>query len=322
MKTLDFVRFSVGICVASALLAGCSASQAVGEVPTPRGIDARSDRGPSWMVGDAKGKALLYVSDQGTMDVYVYSYPKGKLEGTLTGFDEPSGECSDKKGNVFIINGFAQQILEYAHGGTSPIETLSDSGEFPSGCSVDSVTGNLAVTNYCSGTSGCSGTGGLYVYIHAKGSPKKYSDSGISNAYFCGYDNNGNLFVDGALNSAFAFAELPAGKRKFTSITLDQSIEGPGNVQWDGTDLAVADTSAGIIYQFVISGTSGTKVGSTTLEGSSYVTQFWIQGSTVIGPNYLGSKVGNVEFWKYPAGGNPTKTISGLSIPVAATVSI
>ena len=69
---------------------------------------------------------LLYLTDEGADDVYVYSWPRGELKGTLTGFDAPNGECVDKAGDVFVANEDESQILEYAHGGTSPIETLSD----------------------------------------------------------------------------------------------------------------------------------------------------------------------------------------------------
>jgi hypothetical protein len=41
----------------------------------------------SWIAPDAKkSKTLLYVADQDANDVDVYSYPAGKLKGTLTGF--------------------------------------------------------------------------------------------------------------------------------------------------------------------------------------------------------------------------------------------
>jgi hypothetical protein len=63
--------------------------------------------GGSWMLPNAKKKDLLYISDSfpyGSNDVFVYSYPKGKLVGKLTGFNEPSGNCVDKAGNVFITN--------------------------------------------------------------------------------------------------------------------------------------------------------------------------------------------------------------------------
>ena len=71
------------------------------------------------------------------------------------------------------------------------------------------------------------------------------------------------------------------------------------------------------IYEFAISGSTGTEVGSTPLDGSSDVMQFWIQGPKVIGPNSAGS----VIFWRYPKGGAPRKSIGGLSAPAGATVS-
>jgi hypothetical protein len=46
--------------------------------------------------------------------------------------------------------------------------------------------------------------------------------------------------------------------------------------------------------------------------------QFWIQGRRVIGPD-AGLK--DVGYYKYPAGGSPSKTITGLGEPVGATVS-
>lgn len=319
---LDFGRRAFGICASVALLAGCGQSQssidATGAMLQRGAIPMRPEHGGSWIEPAAKRSDLLYVTDQGTMDVYVFSYPQGTLEGTLTGFDEPSGLCTNKTGDVFVVNAFGQNIIEYAHGGTSPIATLSDPGEFPSGCSVDPTTGNLAVTNYCTGSS-CAGAGSLSIYASASGSPKLYADLEISHFDFCGYDKNGNLFLDGTRkNGAFAFAELPAGKSKLRNITLNQSIVSPGNVQWDGTYVAVGDNKAGVVYQFTVSKNLGTKAGSTRLRGSKNIVQFWIESVTIIGPN---SDAANVQFWNYPAGGRATKTITGLTRPIGATVS-
>lgn len=303
------------------MLAGCGGSPlAISATATMQNAETHPGHGRSWMARNAKSGDLLYVSDQGPMNVYVFSYPRGMLVGTLTGFNEPAGECSDKSGNVYIVNAFGQDILEYAHGGTSPIRTAYETGWFPSGCSVDPTTGNLAVTTYCSGISpGCTGSGTIFIYT-AKG--RKRTGSGLSNYYFCGYDNKGNLFWDGVNASGFAFAELPAGASKSTNITLNQSIGHPGNVQWDGTYVAVGDSSTNKIYQFSISGTHGTKVGATRLGGATFVGQFWIQGAQVVGPNDVGSNVGNVKFWNYPAGGSSIKTIMGLKKPEGVTVSV
>jgi len=176
-----------------ALLTGCGAppSQvgAVSSIPQTEAEGSAIARTHSWMASDAKTASLLYVSSVLTNDVYVYSYSTHKLMGTLTGFETPYGLCVDKAANVWIVNDGASQIAEYAHGGTTPIATLSDPGEYPEGCSVDPTTGNLAVTNFYSG----SGAGSVSIYAGAQGSLKLYSDPAFTNYRFCGYDAHGNL---------------------------------------------------------------------------------------------------------------------------------
>jgi hypothetical protein len=140
--------------------------------------------------------------------------------------------------------------------------------------------------------------------------------------FFLGYDNKGNLYVDGqpSRNSGFLFAKLKKGATSFSNVTLNQAINYPGAVQWDGKYVAIGDqqSSPETIYQFQISGNTGTKVGSTPLNGSSGLSQFWIDGSTVVGAN---ATAGTVDYWNYPAGGSPTKTIGGFSLPLGSTIS-
>lgn len=332
--------YGLGVCAAIAMLPGCSGSpmpinpsgptQSVAQPGiSPQSLLSRSaqrngtmavhpDHSPSWMAADAKKQDLLYISDVGTYDVDVYSYPKGKLKGRLTGFGGPEGECVDAKGHVFIANFSLSNILEYAHGGTSPMATLSDPGYYPVGCSVDPTTGNLAVTNLVT-TSGV-GQGNVVIYKDATGNPKAYGNPVISEMNFCGYDSAGNLFVDGSTSGgAFAFAELSSGGTSLKNVSLNESIGIPGGVQWDGTHVAVGDRATNVIYQFTISGTKGKEAGSAPLTGAAEVNQFWIDGDKVIG-----SDPGrpNVGFWNYPAGGSPTKTLAGLNEPVGATISL
>ena len=309
MKLSNASRLAAGLC-AVALFAGCGGSHAQpgapGVLPAAPAIATH-----------AAGGDLLYVSDTQTGAVYVFSYPKGQLKATLPGFTDPGGECVDAHGNVFVTNTGASNVLEYAHGGTSQIATLKDAGYFPIGCAVDPTTGNLAVTNFS--TSG-SAPGDVVIYKHAKGRPTgHFRYRGIDNMLLCGYDDAGNLFVDGlSAGSAFAFVELRAGGAKLTNVTLDQSIANPGGVQWDGKYVAVGDQATNVIYRFSISGNKGTKVGTTTLAGANEVFQFWIDGTRVVGPDAYRANVG---IWKYPAGGSPTKTISGVYVPLGATVS-
>jgi hypothetical protein len=272
----------------------------------------------SWMAPDAGKKSLLYVSDYQNDAVYVFSFPAGELTGTLSGFAGPFGECTDTAGNVFIANAKPPEVLEYAHGGTSPIATIKDPGQYPYACSVDPTTGNLAVTNEYSRN---SSPGSVAIYKNARGKPQLYRDSNFYYMFFCGYDNAGNLFVDGqpAPSGGFAFAELPRGQAKLRDVSLNASIGFPGGVQWDGNYLAVGDQISSTIYRFAIAGKVGTEVGSTQLGGSKQIVQFWKQGAYVVGPDAIYFRVG---IWKYPAGGSPVKFLShSWGLPVAATVS-
>jgi hypothetical protein len=330
MRILELSSSVLSFCVMATMLSSCGGAQssivAPGSTPQSRAIATHAGSGRSWMPPEAKKIDLLYISNLGRDHVSVFSYPKGKLEGTLRGFS--GGECADNAGNVFITNRPEGEVSEFAHGGTSPIATLSDAGELPSGCSVDSTTGNLAVANYCGSDDGqgCSSRGSVSIYTNASGNPTRYTYRLITHLFSCGYDNVGNLFVDGIhTHGSSVFAELPSGGSKFTNITLDQTIEEGGSIQWDGTDLAVGGNESendAVIYQFTVSGKMGMKVGTTLLSGIKYTPSFWIQPPNVIGANDNYVTGGNVMFWRYPAGGPPTKTIGGLNEPFAATVSL
>ena len=226
------VRNVFGAVAAAAISSRCSSTSGgsqLGPASVPisriaRTVDA--DYGRSWIAPDAKNNDLLYIADAGTNDVYVYSWPEGKLKGTLTGFSEPEGECVDKVATFGSLTRLNSDILEYAHGSTSPIATLSDPNQFPADCSVDATTGNLAVSNI-EGTG--SSQGSVSIYTNARGTPRMYTDPAVAEVYFLGYDSRGDLFLDGVNFSAeaFLFAELPKGSGTLTNITLDQSIQFP-----------------------------------------------------------------------------------------------
>src|SRR5579863_4497346 len=137
------LRSALFVAAAAALLQGCGGPQVMG---AQAGTNAAGARSP---VKAAASKILLYVSDVETGTVQFYDYPDPKQSvGELTGFGAPMGLCSDASGNVWITDGKNQNIVEYAHGGTSAIGTVSDSGYAPYACSVDPTTGNLAVSNH------------------------------------------------------------------------------------------------------------------------------------------------------------------------------
>ncbi|MGA7201588.1 MAG: hypothetical protein WBX26_07150 [Candidatus Cybelea sp.] len=144
--------------------------------------------------------------------------------------------------------------------------------------------------------------GAVAVYAGAQGEPTYYSDSEIPEPIFCGYDNQGNLFIDGG----GAFAELPSGAEHFTNITLNRKYVGDGQVQWDGKHITVTSNNANTIYRLQISGSMGNIIGTTHLKGPGRhaVSQSWIQGSTIIAPIGPGQDDNKVGFWDYPSGGS------------------
>jgi hypothetical protein len=293
---------------------GVTPSQS-GVTPSQSGVTLSAVEGRSWMNPAAKKSDLLYLDDQ-TGNVYVYSYPKGVLMGTLTGLPEPQGECVDKKGDVFFTTFASEEILEYAHGGTSPINTLSNPGQYMEGCSVDKTTGDLAAVDF--EPSGGGGGGGVAIFAKASGTPTVLTDSNLYLGYQIGYDNKGNIFVDGVDDSRnFEFAELPKGSSSFTEIALNSvSITTPGGVQWDGKYVTVGDAKNGNIYQ--TDGAGGNVEGTTSLSESDGIFQYFIDGKKVVGPNVYSANVG---IWKYPKGGTPTKTLTGFAYPFGAAVS-
>ncbi len=297
----NFGRHALTSFVAAALLGGCGGapgSPLVSAVPQDR------SHGQPRSTGD-----LIYVTNV-CGGACIFSYPAGKLAGAIATLNVDGAPCADAHGNVFIpaLAGSQYVIFEYAHGGTVPIATLdmpySSNGQ---GCSVDPVTGNLAATYLAS-----PGGNGVAIFQHAQGTPELYQDTHFAIEY-CGYDNQGNLFVDGLGNAShpFGFAELPKGASEFTDISVNVSVQNEGQVQFDGQYITVEDLS-GKIYRLSISGSQASVVGTTTftkikkLKGSS-----WIDGHSVLSMYQKGQHIQRaLGFWKYPAGGTHTKSIS------------
>jgi hypothetical protein len=279
----------------AALLAGC------GGAPTPQAALPQGEQQlRSWMAPGASKGTLVYAG--GDAQSYVFSFPAGKLVGNIAGTS--SGTCSDSQGDVFFTR--VRSVVEFAHGGTTPIAIYNVPGNAYS-CSVDPTTGNLAVVVFC--LTGC----GDDVDVFKGGAtepPKVYGDPALSSMLFCAYDSQGNLYVDGYSGSRFALAELPAGSSSYTSITLSQSIQYGGQLQWDGQYVTVETTINPAIYQIAVAGSAGTVVGTVRLKGVGLrATQSWIGNGRVAVPTGPFTKRAiEIIFWKYPQGGEPTNS--------------
>jgi hypothetical protein len=218
MNALRLGRRAICMGAALAMLAGCGGAGigSTGTVPSGA-IDAVQSRAPRVDLGSGD---LIYATG-GCGGACVFSYPRGELVGSLSLTGGVRGDCSDSAGNVFITNDY--QVLEYAHGATSPSQTLSVPGGQASSCAIDPVTGNLAVVID-------DGDKNIAIYPDAQGTPALYSSHLTSVA--CGYDNAANLFVSGVGRSANAISELPNGASDFSVLSVGGKLGNPGQVPW------------------------------------------------------------------------------------------
>jgi hypothetical protein len=282
----------------------------------------------SWMAPEAAGiKRLLYVADEASGNVSVFSYPNGTPEGVLSGFNLPSGICTNHAGNVFILNGGGTTAEVFAHGGTQVLRTLQLPGAPWFDCSVDPQTGNLAVSAFDNSNGGSV----IAIFVGATGTPVTYAPAGENGLPGCAYDNGGNLFCDAFStgNQSFGLYELPKGSTTVQSIAVTTGLLA-GAMQWDGKDLAFTDGSAGTIEQLQVSGSKGSIVGSTSLDGTGPVWQFWLpavpkgggaSAKRVIAPTYVSSEA-FVGYWPYPRGGNSAKRIGNVQQPDGVALSV
>jgi hypothetical protein len=274
------------------MLAACSPASPVGLPPPAAG------QGRSWMAPDAVHHTLIYVG--GDEASYVFT-TFGKLVGSIA--QSSFGTCSDRNGDVFLtkVNG----IVEYAHGGMTPIATFTVPGTAYS-CSVDPTTGRLAAVVFC--LSSCSGD--EVVILRAPGEPAiVHRDRKLHSLLFCAYDAAGNLFVDGYNGSQFGLSELPKGKASFANIALQSAIRFGAQVQWDGQNLTIETNVKPAIYRIQVSGTTGKVIGKTKLRGvGTRAAQSWIENGFVAVPTGPRTKRAiEVIFWNYPGGGKPAK---------------
>jgi hypothetical protein len=322
------------VALSIALLAGCSSMPETAPQNAQAGATL-AERAGAWMMpGAAKVKSLLYASDWYHNKVYVYDYQTHEQVGTLTGFDEPMGECEDAKGDVWITNREGEEVVEYAHGGTSPLTTLQTNG-YSNGCSF-SPHGDLAVTNLYT----ASGPGNIQVFKNASGTPVEYANP--SDCYYispAGYDDKGNLYAEVTNPSSGGVCELAAGAKTLKAISFNHTINADGSVMWDGRHITLTDalyaSGETAIYQARPSSRGLVLVGTTVLEAAGCngadMYQPFIVGSTntpvdrgraktVIASEVLCSGE-PIAFWHYPGGGQPHRMLDGAGAVLYPSVS-
>ncbi len=253
----------------------------------------------------ARAQKFEYVIDNYGTYADIFDYPKSdKQIGTINNVggqgctNVPSGYGKQ----TFWIVANVDQITEYRVP-QKPLKTLdAPTGSAPSSCAMN-TSGDLAV-----GILSGNDAGDVVIFKNASGSGTLYTTP-LTQEYFDGYDNNGNLFIDGFNKfNRLVLAELPKGGTQFQTITTSNTVRFPGSVQWDGKYLTVLDQDVDAIYQYAVSGTNAKLKGTITLKGAVDCAQSWI----VRGLVYCADSFNNDgEVFKYPAGGSIVATLTG-----------
>lgn len=354
MKTSRLVSVAVGVMASAALLAGCSGvlQSAAPSAPSSannlasrrdrlvtytsvRAPKIKPDRHKSWVSPDVKrAPRLLFISDESTQDVYIFTMPAMQLKGTLTGFNGPQGMCTDRQGNIWIVNTGTAQGLKYSRSGTQ-LGAVSDPSGTPVGCAVNPTNGDLALSEI----RGSSGAGGIEIYPNGSGSPTKYSNPSQYEYFFPAYDTDGNLYVDGFTYPTFAvmISELPSGSGTMHTVNYSGGTIGfPGGVNWDRVrgQLVVNDQEcqglySSCVYQMKVSGSSAKIVGSTPLNNLDGTACDVDQGTIAPFDKYFAGpcisfaySVNSVDRWAYPSGGTPGHYNDAVVVqPIGSAIS-
>jgi hypothetical protein len=329
---MRYLRLAVPALLTSAVfaLSACGGGS-LSATPTAPGVNgvAGTQYVPHGKVGRYPSTPLLYVSDPGTNSVQIFTVGGGLVQ-TLPRLNQPQGECVDNAGNVYITNKGARNVLEYAHGGTSPIKTLDDSGQLPVGCAVRGPTvavANLKPTG--------PGYGSISVYVGGVTTPTAiYSNPTVFDQInFVGYKGT-TLFIVGTLptGGGYQFGKmLPSGT--ISALTINGGAFGqpsaPGGVQYPpgANYVALGSTASPYIYHVSIGATSATTIGKTTLSGTCGVsTGFFIDeptpGQRLLYEPEACNTLHDVTVHKFPAGGPPGSTYTtNLVHPFATVIS-
>ncbi|HEY1682162.1 MAG TPA: hypothetical protein VGF98_11035 [Candidatus Tumulicola sp.] len=258
------------------------------------------------------------------------------LVGVLATPRNAEGVCVDAAQDVFAPAEAGEghgAVVEYAHGGTTPIAILGGIPGTVENCAVDQSAGTLAVPAIPPAVTYQQPTPQVAFFKNAKGTPSLISlPKGYALLTYCAYDSSGKFlvstYVGAQSGDKFASLELPKGTKQFVPITLKQAFTSPfsGGIVWDGKYLDIADPSQDIIYQFAISGNAGTLKAKVTLEKSYDITGFFIDDGRLIAPAFSTpadgpSGTGIVNIYDYPAGGKKVGAITGVEYPAGLVVS-
>jgi hypothetical protein len=252
-------RSIIASLAAGIMLAGCSTATPLNLTP-----GSKSFSGASKIDKSRGASVMIYVSSKDTGSVYGYPYPRARNHISVSGLSQPATLCSDAAGNVWVPESGAQDIVEFPHDATKPTTRLRDRGQVPVGCSIDPVSGNLAVANAATGS---GGSGSVSIYTRASGHPRVIQAFATTSAV--SYEDDGNLYVDGlGQTGTFAIGEIKPQQQQVVDLDwTGPSITLPGGLQAVGTSIVLNDRVGSVLYSVRIDKRTATVNWSAPLQG-------------------------------------------------------
>lgn len=278
-------------------------------------LSARGTASTSSYAPDRHGhfvEALFYAFGDGELAIFNVSHQaKPKLrELVSTPYAHLHSACSDPAGHVFVAQSGTSgsgDVIEFAHGGTRAIATLSDTG-MAMACAYDRSTGNLAVANsYDAEAPGGPGPD-IAVYAGETGTPTLYADP-LGSFLSCSYDLSGNLFIGGRQRHGdFVLMELPRASSTVKAIRIDGSVGGEHrreDVQWHYGSLFITSVDrrrdhGTFVFVLSISGSKATVKGTIklhTVNPQEKATRPW---AVLFGPYAVTTDRIGVSVWRIP----------------------
>lgn len=252
MRRHNLVALASTTIATAMLFAGCSGSSQGGSSVSPtlakvpqQQSDRQSRQTKSWMNRPDARTRLAYISDVLANDVTVFDL-NGTMQGQIGGLSNPEGLFVDSKHNLWVANLGANNVLEFARGATTPLNTLDDAGAGP-----------LDVTMCPNGTVYVAGSDSTAIEVYPRGSinPTRsltYPGANQSDALTC--DAKGNVFATIVISFHGGVVEFPHGKQN-GATQLPISLGGPGGIKPDNAgNLLVDDQSAQTITEYTEAG--------------------------------------------------------------------
>jgi hypothetical protein len=316
-------RGSAGALLA-AVLSGCSGPSQI--APT-QNFAVASVMSPA----ASKDSSLLYVSNASNVTVYNYENGGGIiLVGTLTGFTSPGGMCTDAAGDVWITDYNSRNVYEYAHGGSSPIGTITQKLGYPYSCAVDNATGNLAVS-YWHPNGHFRNYAEVVIYPHGAQPGSSYGPkTGFYRAYFLAYDSQSNLYTTGTAcgysgcyrASYIDLFKLARGQSTFKLIQGPARQSAPSAIAWVNPFFLIGSGKSGDggaqALKVLVTGGRSTVIGKLSFAQTFLTYGFSRRANLVIVPDYAANAV---QIYRLSDGSLISSFTQGLDQPFSTVVS-